>query len=233
MALWDDLTNIVSSVGDWFSSADNINTAVNTASTINNLMDGMADAPSASSSSGGLLSSIGNFATQNANWLVPLLKEGAYQYLQSGSDQDLINTYQPLMSMNQQTQDYYTKMLDPQVRALSQARLARNYMNQAEPMLSRIGAMGRMGARSRGTPWGASTTGNYQQDQFRDLAMKTFGQAQDLAQAQDVKNVNQTLNMLTNRYNTAAGAPQFMPETGLGSAINRDPLRSAILSLLK
>ena len=232
MALWDDLTKIVSNVGDWFSSADNVNTAVNTARTVNNLMEGMGDAGSLTGSNG-LLSSIGDFATQNANWLVPLAKAGTKAYLQNQAGQDLLRSYQPLMSMNQETQDYYTRMLDPQVRALSQARLARNYMNQAEPMLSRIGAMGRMSARSKGTPWGASSTGNYQQDQFRDLGMKTFGQIQDLAQAQDVKNVNQTLNMLTNRYNTAAGAPQFMPETGVGSALNYNPYSKAIMALLK
>ena len=230
MDLWKELTNIVNNVGDWFSSADNVNTAVNTASTVNNLMKGMGDAGSFGN---GLFSSIGDFATKNANWLVPLAKDLGYQYLQSSADKDLIGSYQPLMSMNQEIQDYYTKMMDPQTRALSQARIARNYMNEAEPMLSRIGAMGSMAARRRGTPWGASSTGNYQQDQFRDLGMKTFGQIQDLAQAQDTQNVNRQLNMLTNRYNTAKGAPQFMPETGLGTAINSNPLRSAILQLLK
>jgi len=232
MALWDDLTNIVSSVGDWFSSADNVNTAVNTASTINNLMDGMGSAGSLTGNNG-LLSSIGDFATQNANWLVPLAKAGTKAYLQNQAGQDLLSTYQPLMSMNQETQDYYTKMMDPQVRALSQARIARNYMNQAEPMLSRVGAMGRMGARRKGTPWGASSTGNYQQDQFRDLAMKTFGQVQDLARAEDTQNVNRQLNMLTNRYNMAKGAPQFMPETGVSSALNYNPYSKAIMALLK
>ena len=215
MALWDDLIGIVNNVGDWFSSAD-------TASTVNNLMDG-----------NGLLSSIGDFATQNANWLVPLAKVGTKAYLQNQAGQDLLSSYQPLMSMNQETQDYYTKMMDPQTRALSRARLAKDYMNEAEPMLSRIGAMGKMSAKRKGTPWGASSTGNYQQDQFRDLGMKTFGQIQDLAQAQDIKNVNRQLDMFTNRYNTAKGAPQFMPETGLGTAINSNPLRSAILQLLK
>ena len=215
MALWDDLIGIVNNVGDWFSSAD-------TASTVNNLMDG-----------NGLLSSIGDFATQNANWLVPLAKDLGYQYLQSSADKDLISSYQPLMSMNQEIQDYYTKMMDPQTRALSRARLAKDYMNEAEPMLSRIGAMGKMSAKRKGTPWGASSTGNYQQDQFRDLGMKTFGQIQDLAQAQDTQNVNRQLNMLTNRYNMAKGAPQFMPETGVGSALNYNPYRKAIMALLK
>jgi len=215
MALWDDLIGIVNNVGDWFSSAD-------TASTVNNLMDG-----------NGLLSSIGDFATQNANWLVPLAKDLGYQYLQSSADKDLISSYQPLMSMNQEIQDYYTKMMDPQTRALSRARLAKDYMNEAEPMLSRIGAMGKMSAKRKGTPWGASSTGNYQQDQFRDLGMKTFGQIQDLAQAQDTQNVNRQLNMLTNRYNMAKGAPQFMTETGVGSALNYNPYRKAIMALLK
>ena len=215
MALWDDLIGIVNNVGDWFSSAD-------TASTVNNLMDG-----------NGLLSSIGDFATQNANWLVPLAKDLGYQYLQSSADKDLISSYQPLMSMNQEIQDYYTKMMDPQTRALSRARLAKDYMNEAEPMLSRIGAMGSMAARRKGTPWGASSTGNYQQDQFRDLGVKTFGQIQDLAQAQDTQNVNRQLDMLTNRYLTAKGAPQFMPETGVSSALNYNPYAKAIMALLK
>jgi len=232
MSLWDDLTNIVSSVGDWFSTADNVSSAVNTASTINNLMSDMGNAGSLTGSNG-LLSSIGDFATQNANWLVPLAKAGTKAYLQNQAGQDLLNTYQPLMSMNQETQDYYTKMMDPQTRALSKARIARNYLNQAEPMLSRIGAMGSMAARRKGTPWGASSTGNYQQDQFRDLGVKTFGQIQDLAQAQDTQNVNRQLDMLTNRYLTAKGAPQFMPETGVSSALNYNPYAKAIMALLK
>ena len=163
------------------------------------------------------------FLQNNADTLYSLGKAGLGSYLERDIAKDYMRSQQPLMSLSAEQQRKYQEMMDPQKRALAQARIRRNMMGDIQPMLDRISDRAFMSARRRGTPIGGSTVGDYQGGLLSDMISKSYGDVYNYAQALDAKNVRDQMNMLTGQYKALSGSPQFQP-TYLSASLT-NPMR--------
>ena len=176
------------------------------------------------------LGGVGDFINSYGKYLYPAAKALGTAYTGGQEAKDYMAYQQPLMSLSAEHQQKYRDMMDPQKRALAQARIRRNMQGEIQPMLDRITDRAFMSARRRGTPIGASTVGNYQGGLLSDMVSKAYGDIYNYASAADTQNVKDQMNMLTGQYKALQGSPQFQPT--YISAANYNPWTSIFKALV-
>ena len=176
------------------------------------------------------LGGVGDFVNSYGKYLYPAAKALGTAYTGRQEAKDYTASQQPLMSLSAEQQQKYRDMMDPQKRALAQARIRRNMQGDIQPMLDRITDRAFMSARRRGTPIGASTVGNYQGGLLSDMVSKAYGDIYNYASAADTQNVKDQMNMLTGQYNALKGSPQFQPT--YQAAANYNPWTSMFKALI-
>ena len=235
MSLWDSLVgtvkDVVGDIGGLFSGTPDLSSYMNDAALL--VKDVGAPYPmtqTASMFSDLNLGGLGNFLNNYGSTLYPLAKAGITGYLGSQEAQDYMSSRQPLVDLSAKNYAELQRLSDPQLYNTMLAREKKRLLSDVEPFISRVGGQDRMLARRRGTPWGASTEGDYSQGMFNRYAMNEYNKVADAANVNVQNEMNRRMNMLTNQYNTLAGSPQYSPYYQTAASYN--PWTSAFKSLL-
>ena len=259
MSLWSDLTGIVSNVigdvgdffkpaveavssfdlpdvsipdvGGLFSSAPDLSKYMNDSALL--VKDVGAPYPmtqAASMFSDLNLGGLGNFVNNYGGMLYPLAKSGILGYMQGKESDKYMQQFAPLRQLSAEQQELYRRLRDPQYVRRAEARERKRMSEEVLPFLERGAARNRMLSRAKGTPYGASSLGNYRQGQADRYAMDIYGDIERKARENVAKNTASQLDLLTGQYRALAGAPQYQPAYMSASTYN--PYRGALRALL-
>lgn len=175
------------------------------ATDINDLMSGMADAPSASSSSGGFLSDLAGYAPDIAKYVYDAYRQGEV------SDQDLA-LLQPQLDLLEKRKGLFAELTDPTRRTNEINRMVNQSMSQFEPYAQRIIGQSRMAKRRAGTPFEGSSEGMFTKARATNMLGDQYQKFLDDATRRYDAYGDTLLDRLSTQESALRGDPMLLTE---------------------
>lgn len=157
----------------------------------------------------GLLS---NFMGSDVSPWVDLGKNIYGGYRTSEEADKYLQNLEPLRNLGSEYEGFMSQYYTPQNLAREEAKEISRLSDLAAPLMERATYRGAAQARAKGQPWGASTQGNFAQQQNQREAAKLFSDVIQPRARQNVYGTGTTLgDSYTARAKMMAGQPQFQP----------------------
>jgi hypothetical protein len=147
-----------------------------------------------------------------------LLKTGARTWQERDLAKQRLGQYAPLNELASQYDTFSRGFYNPQnLGKLENQEIAR-MTEQAAPLLDRATYRGAAAGAKAGQPWGASTVGNYNQEQNQRRAAGLFSDVIQPRARQNVRDTGEMMgNTYANRLSMMQGQPQFMTNKQTGA----------------